>query len=59
MDDMIVSNSPYELAGMFAAHAVIRPAETRAWLIRMLEVYQWRLQNGIGQHRLATWPTSL
>lgn len=59
MDDMIVSNSPYELAGMFAAHAVIRPAETRAWLIRMLEIYQWRMENGIGQHRLATWPTSL
>ena len=56
---MVVSNSPYELAGIFAAHAVIRPAETRDWLIRMLEVFRRRPTGGIGKHRLATWPTSL
>jgi acetyl-CoA carboxylase carboxyltransferase component len=59
LDDMVVSNSPYELAGVFAAQAVIRPAETRDWLIRMLEVYRRRTSGGVGQHRLATWPTSL
>ncbi|GGC86568.1 acyl-CoA carboxylase subunit beta [Chelatococcus reniformis] len=59
MDDMVVSNSPFELAGIFAAHAVIRPGETREWLIRMLDVYQRRMQGGVSQHRLATWPTSL
>ena len=57
--DMVVSNSPYELAGMFAAHAVIAPSQTRDWLIRMREVYQRRAEGGIGRHRLATWPTSL
>lgn len=59
VDDMVVSNSPYELAGIFAAHAVIRPRETREWLLQMLEVYQLRLSNGVGEHRLANWPTSL
>jgi acetyl-CoA carboxylase carboxyltransferase component len=59
LDDMVVSNSPYELAGVFAAHAVIRPAETRDWLIRMLQVHRRRASGGVGQHRLATWPTSL
>lgn len=59
MQDMVVSNSPFELAGIFAAHAVIRPAETRDWLIRMLAVHRRRRGNGIGAHRLSTWPTSL
>lgn len=59
IDDMVVSNSPYELAGIFAAHAVIRPRDTRAWLLQMLEVYQLRTTGGVGEHRLANWPTSL
>jgi acetyl-CoA carboxylase carboxyltransferase component len=59
LNDMVVSNSPFELAGIFAAHAVIRPGETRGWLIRMLDVYRRRSTGGIGEHRLATWPTSL
>ncbi len=59
VDQMVVSNSPFELAGIFAAHAVIRPGEARAWIIRMLEAYRRRSRGGIGQHRLATWPTSL
>ena len=59
LDQMVVSNSPYELAGIFAAQAVITPGETRGWLIRMLDVYRLRPTGGVGQHRLATWPTSL
>lgn len=59
MQNMVASNSPFELAGIFAAHAVIRPVETRDWLIRMLAVHRRRPGNGIGAHRLATWPTSL
>ena len=59
VDQMVVSNSPFELAGIFAAHAVIRPGETRDWIIRMLEVYRRRRGGGIGLHRLSTWPTSL
>ncbi|HWS75542.1 MAG TPA: carboxyl transferase domain-containing protein [Quisquiliibacterium sp.] len=59
MKDMVVSNSPFELAGIFAAHAVIRPAETRDWLIRMLQVHRRRRSSGVGEHRLSSWPTSL
>ena len=59
LDQMVVSNSPVALAGIFAAHAVIRPGEARGWLIRMLEFYRPRATNGVGRHRLATWPTSL
>ncbi|MCC7272551.1 MAG: methylmalonyl-CoA carboxyltransferase [Alphaproteobacteria bacterium] len=59
LQGMVVSNSPYELAGIFAGHAVIQPAETRDWVIGMLEVYRRRAAGGNGQHRLATWPTSL
>jgi acetyl-CoA carboxylase carboxyltransferase component len=56
---MVADNSPYSLAGIFAAHAVIRPRETRAWLIRMLSACARRRQGGRSRHRLATWPTSL
>lgn len=59
MNDMVASNSPYELAGIFAAQAVIRPAETRDWIAGMLDVYARRPIGGVSQHRLATWPTSL
>jgi acetyl-CoA carboxylase carboxyltransferase component len=46
------------LASVFATQAVINPAETRDYLIRMLEVYQLRLSKGVGQHLMRTWPTS-
>jgi len=46
------------LAAVFAAQAVIRPEETRDYLIRMLEVYQLRMTRGVGQHLMRTWPTS-
>jgi acetyl-CoA carboxylase carboxyltransferase component len=46
------------LAEVFAAQAVIRPEDTRDYLIRMLEVYQLRLTKGVGQHLMRTWPTS-
>lgn len=58
VQQMIASNSPFDLAGMFGAQAVLRPGETRDWLIRMLDVHQRRASAGIGRHRLATWPTS-
>jgi predicted type IV restriction endonuclease len=30
----------------------------RDFLIRMLQVHRKRLKNGVGDHRLANWPTS-
>jgi len=46
------------LAAVYAAQAVIRPEETRDYLIRMLDVYKLRITKGVGQHLMRTWPTS-
>jgi acetyl-CoA carboxylase carboxyltransferase component len=46
------------LAEVYAAQAVIRPDETRDYLIRMLDVYRLRLSKGVGQHLMRNWPTS-
>ncbi len=46
------------LAAVFAAQAVIRPSDTRDYLIRMLDVYKLRMTKGVGQHLMRTWPTS-
>ncbi len=46
------------LAEVFAVQAVIRPEETRDYLIRMLEVYRLRMSKGVGQHLMRNWPTS-
>jgi acetyl-CoA carboxylase carboxyltransferase component len=46
------------LASVYTAQSVIRPAETRDYLIRMLDVYRLRLSKGIGQHLMRNWPTS-
>ena len=46
------------LASVYAAQAVIKPQETRDYLIRMLDVYKLRMTKGVGQHLMRTWPTS-
>jgi acetyl-CoA carboxylase carboxyltransferase component len=46
------------LASVYAAQSVVRPSETRDYLIRMLDVYQLRMTKGVGQHLMRTWPTS-
>ncbi len=50
--------SAYALAEAFMAQTVIKPSETRDWLIRMRALHARRLTGGIGRHRLATWPTT-
>jgi acetyl-CoA carboxylase carboxyltransferase component len=46
------------MASVFAAQSVIRPEETREYLIRMFDVYKLRLSRGVGQHLMRSWPTS-
>ena len=46
------------LASVYAAQAVIRPDQTRDYLIRMLDVYRLRMTRGVGQHLMRAWPTS-
>ena len=50
--------SPYDLAEPFMIQDVIDPRETRTWLSRMLALHDRRLNNGVGEHLMATWPTT-
>jgi acetyl-CoA carboxylase carboxyltransferase component len=52
-------SSGWSLAELYEAQHLIDPRDTRAWLIRMLEVHQMRLEGGIGAHHLANWPTTM
>ncbi|WP_274630995.1 acyl-CoA carboxylase subunit beta [Arvimicrobium flavum] len=48
-------SSAWQLAELYEGHEVIDPRETRHRLIGLLEVHRG---DGVGQHVLATWPTS-
>jgi acetyl-CoA carboxylase carboxyltransferase component len=48
----------WDMASVYAVQSVIRPEETRDYLIRMLDVHRLRLTNGVGQHLMRAWPTS-
>jgi acetyl-CoA carboxylase carboxyltransferase component len=52
------ANEVWDFAQVYAAQSVIRPQETRDYLIRMLEVHRLRITGGIGEHRMRAWPTS-
>ncbi len=56
--EMTKGTSAYDAAAVYAAHSVIHPAQTRAHLMRSLEVHQLRLSGGVGEHLMRTWPTS-
>jgi acetyl-CoA carboxylase carboxyltransferase component len=58
-EGMMRDGTPYDLNAIFAAHAVIRPNDTRAWLDRMLSVFARRPDKNVSRHKLVTWPTSL
>ena len=51
-------NEVWDMASVYAVQSVIRPEQTRDYLIRMLEVHRLRLTNGVGQHLMRAWPTS-
>jgi acetyl-CoA carboxylase carboxyltransferase component len=48
----------WDMARIFSAQDVVKPQETRAYLIRMLEIQRRRRSGGVGQHLMRTWPTS-
>jgi methylmalonyl-CoA decarboxylase subunit alpha len=51
-------SSVWDIAASYAVQSVIAPAETREYLLRMLDVHRLRTTNGVGQHLLRAWPTS-
>lgn len=56
--EMNRASEVWDIASIYAVQSVVRPQETRDYLIRMLDVHQLRLTNGIGQHMMRAWPTS-
>jgi len=48
----------WDMARIFSAQDVVKPQETRAWVIRMLDIQRRRRSGGLGQHLMRTWPTS-
>ena len=51
-------SSVWDLAGVFAVQDVIRPDDTRRYLMRMLEIHRLRRTGGVGKHLMASWPTT-
>jgi len=56
--EMARNGSAYDLGAVFGVKEVLDPRETRAYLRETLEIHRLRLTGGVGQHRLANWPTS-
>ena len=46
----------WDIADNYSVQHVIRPQETRAYLLRMLEVHRLRLTGSVGRHPMRTWP---
>jgi acetyl-CoA carboxylase carboxyltransferase component len=55
---MAKDSEVWDIASVFAVQSVIRPEQTRDYLIRMLDVHRLRLTHGVGQHLMRAWPTS-
>lgn len=58
LEEMNKNTEPWDAAGIFGVNEIIDPAETRSFLIRMLEIFSNRRTHGIGKHRMHCWPTS-
>jgi acetyl-CoA carboxylase carboxyltransferase component len=50
--------SAWNLAELYEAHEVLDPRETRSYLINHLDFHRSRLNGGVGEHLMRTWPTS-
>lgn len=56
--DMNRNSQVWDMAAVYAMQSVIRPQETRDYLIRMLDVHKMRPRNNTGVHLMHAWPTS-
>jgi len=55
---MAQDSAVFGLAEINAVHRVVRPHETRAYLLEMLDIHLMRPSGGVGAHRMAFWPTT-
>ena len=51
-------SAPWPLAGLYESHSVIDPRKTREFVKDALRNCSDGPRNGVGLHRLSTWPTS-
>jgi len=58
LQEMARDGGAYDIAAVYGVKEVLAPRETRAYLIDMLDIHRSRLSDGIGEHKLAAWPTS-
>lgn len=56
--EMEKDSSAFDLAEIYAVQAVIAPQETRRYLITQLEIHELNMSGGVGQHKMAAWPTT-
>ena len=57
-EEFQLESSVYDIAASYGVQHVIKPEDTRDWLIRMFEVHRNRLSGGLSQHLLSNWPTT-
>ena len=48
----------WDMATVFSLQNIVKPQETRDYLIRMFDVYRSRRGGGVGKHLMQNWPTS-
>lgn len=48
----------WDMATIFSLQNIIKPQETRDYLIRAFDLYRNRRGGGVGKHHLQNWPTS-
>jgi acetyl-CoA carboxylase carboxyltransferase component len=56
--DIQKNDEVWDMAAIYSLQNIIKPQETRDYLIRMFDVYRSRRGGGVGKHFLANWPTS-
>jgi acetyl-CoA carboxylase carboxyltransferase component len=55
---MTGDSEPWDMAATFAVQNVIRPEDTRKYLIRILDAHRSRLTGGLSKGLMRAWPTS-
>ena len=58
LEEIRKNDEPWDMATIFSLQNIVKPQETRDYLIRMFDVYRSRTGGGIGKHHLRNWPTS-
>jgi methylmalonyl-CoA decarboxylase subunit alpha len=49
---------PWDMATIYSLQNIVKPQETRNYIMRMIDIYRSRKGGGIGEHAMKTWPTS-